>query len=117
MRPLLLSALALFFVGCGGTALPTSLGDCADGTDLTWTEIEPILEANCLRCHDSALTGPTDRQQAPANSNYDTPQAARSEPDTTWFNVQSGRMPNDAVFTSDADALDLHEWLSCGGPE
>ncbi len=117
MRHLLSFALLLSLSGCGAVALPTALDDCAEGTELTWTDVQPAFEANCTRCHSSELTSPTERQQAPAGSDYDTALAARAEADLTWFRIQNGTMPNDAALTSDADALDIHEWLSCGGPE
>ena len=99
------------------TGLPAELGSCADGTALTWTEAGPIFGQRCAGCHSSALAG-ADRQGAPAPINYDTPEDAVVNAFVTWGSISSGAMPlPDAAALPAAEAAEIWEWLSCGGPQ
>jgi len=105
--------------GCGGASddgLPQGLGSCPEESTAVWASTESIFQANCTRCHSSDLLG-GDRDGAPVESNYDTPEAAALNAEYTWQRIQTGQMPNDQALTSDADALTLREWLACGAPE
>lgn len=95
--------------------LPDSLGDCADGTELAWSDVEPVFTAECTTCHASDL-GVGDRSGAPVGSDFDTPEAAISGSFLTWAQIQGGRMPPGGTLEY-ADGLLVWEWLSCGGPE
>lgn len=101
--------------GCPVT-LPANLGDCADGTTLTWSEVEPIFAENCAGCHSSTLSG-DDRNGAPEDVDFDSPDWARDADWLTWSQIHSERMPDDGPMSSPEDALLVWEWLSCGGPD
>jgi uncharacterized membrane protein len=110
-RSPLLFAVLLF--GCADP-LPDALGDCADGTDLTWSEVEPLFAEHCTSCHSSQLDGAA-REGAPSALNYDTPEAAMSQAFSAWIQIRRGSMPV-AGPMPDEDAVVLWEWFSCGGP-
>lgn len=96
--------------------LPIELGDCADGTALTWADVEAVFAAGCTSCHSTALTG-EDRNGAAEFFDYDTPQAAINNAFLSWSMIYSGQMPKNTGPLPDDERWLLWEWLSCGGPE
>ncbi|HTE52083.1 MAG TPA: hypothetical protein VK698_14620 [Kofleriaceae bacterium] len=96
---------------------------CPDGgTSLTYEDFgQPFVEQFCLRCHSESVEG-DDRQDAPADHNFDTQfecealaehmdQKAGSGPDAT-----NDSMPPSAPRPSDEQRAMLSEWLACGAP-
>jgi len=97
--------------------LPIELGDCADGTSLTWADVEALWADGCTSCHSTALTG-ADRNGATEFFDYDTAEAAiASNSFLTWSMIYSGQMPKNTGPLPDDQRWLLWEWLSCGGPE
>lgn len=109
-----LVASLLLLGGCP-SGLPDSLGDCADGTELTWADAGPVFAEHCADCHSSTLSGDA-RQGATEGVDFDTPDAARSPAFLAWSQIWTGAMPEGDAM-EDVDALLLWEWLSCDGPE
>ena len=107
----------LLLTGCPSGGLPTDLGECPDGSSVSWPDVEPVFAENCTRCHSSELVTPDARSNATEGFDFDSAEAARSSAWLVWSQISSERMPNDADFTSDDDALLVWEWLSCDGPE
>ena len=95
--------------------IEATLGDCADGTDLGWTDLEPVFAEHCATCHASTLSG-ADRNGAAALINYDTEEEAKVNSALTWQVIFSEQMPFNADPLPPADAWQIWEWLSCGGP-
>lgn len=119
MRPLstpTLLALGLFSLAGCPAQLPAELGDCPDGSTVTWADASAVFETNCTRCHSTTLTG-ADRQAAPELWDYDTRDDALRDPVETWTRIYTENMPNDAEFTPVGDQGVLWEWYSCDGPE
>ncbi|MEZ4320840.1 MAG: hypothetical protein R3F61_25410 [Myxococcota bacterium] len=118
--------VVLWLAGCTGSpadtdtdtdaGLPDDLGTCADGTALTWADVEPVFTPNCARCHASTLTGP-DRNGATVGVDFDAPETARNGAFLTWSQIYTEKMPKTGDLLSTDDALLIWEWLSCGGPE
>lgn len=107
--------LLLPLLGGCEAELPSDLGPCEEGTELTWTDVDPIFAATCAPCHDSALATEAERSGAPPEVNYDTPEAAANNGFLTWSEIWIGRMPKEGEI-SDEDALLVWEWLSCEEP-
>ena len=105
----------LFLAACPSAELPSDLGECPDGSSVSWEQVQPVFAENCTRCHSSELVTPQERSDATEGFDFDSAEAARSSAWLVWSQISSGRMPNDAEF--DADALLVWEWLSCDGPE
>ena len=120
MRTLLTVALLAFGLstlpGCPPGQFPAELGDCPDGSTVTWDDALPVFEANCNRCHAATLVG-AQRQAATEGWDYDTRADALRDPDESWFRTYSDNMPSDANFTPESDKGILWEWYSCDGPE
>lgn len=108
MRLLLLLLLALPLTAC-------SPGDCPDGADVTWTDVQVLFDAHCTSCHSTALTG-ADRQNAPAGYDYDTYEAASEHPTMSWTEVKLGHMPPSGAL-SDADQETIRVWYACETPQ
>ncbi|MCO4773209.1 MAG: hypothetical protein KDA24_24460 [Deltaproteobacteria bacterium] len=106
--------LALPLVGCP-VSVPADLGDCPDGSTVTWTTVEPVFADNCTRCHSTSLVGSADRLSAPEDWDYDTADASVRDPDESWRRIYIENMPPDAEM-SDADKLLVWEWYSCDAP-
>ena len=117
----LVALLTLFLLtACGSGGLPATLGECADDSTVNWAQVGPIFATNCVACHSIDNTG-AERVGAKENVDYDNADVAFNSsgatPQDTWASIYSDEMsPGDAAV-SDADALVIHEWLSCGGPE
>ncbi len=109
----LLSSLAVS--GCP-IEVPAELGDCADGTDLTFADASVVFDQYCTECHSSELSSPQDRQSATPGWDYDTAAAAQRDPDETWRRIYTENMPNNSEM-EDADKVIIWEWYSCGAPE
>jgi uncharacterized membrane protein len=124
-----MSVILALLVACSGTdttpsdttdtavpKLSIEMGDCADGTDLTWADAEVVFSDRCTECHSTTLTGDA-RKGATEFIDYDTAEAAIANSFLTWSMMYSGQMPKDAGPLPDDEAWLLWEWLSCGGPE
>ena len=107
----------LFLAACPMEELPSDLGECPDGSSVSWADVRPVFADNCTRCHSSELVTPDDRSDATEGFDYDSPEGARSSAWLLWSQISSGRMPKDSEFSNDDDALLVWEWLSCDGPE
>jgi hypothetical protein len=109
-------------LACGGTGggLPATLGECPDGSTVNWEAAEPVFLAHCTSCHDSTKSG-SERVGATEDVDYDTADLAYNSPETTpsssWSQIYGGAMPPGDATVPEPDALIIHEWLSCGGPE
>ncbi len=108
---------SLFLAGCPSGDLPSDLGECPDGSSVSWVDVQPVFAGNCTRCHASELVTSDERSDATEGFDYDSAEAARSSAWLVWSQISSGRMPKDAEFTTAEDALLVWEWLSCDGPE
>lgn len=119
---LLLSVLLTTLVSaCGGGGLPNALTDCPDGSTVTWAEAGPLFASNCTTCHSVDKSGP-DRTGAEEGVDYDNADVAYNSPATTadrsWYRIYDASMPPGVdARVPDDEALIIHEWLSCGGPE
>ena len=90
-------------------------------SDITWSDVEAIFASNCTSCHSSENTG-TARVGAKELVDYDTADLAYNSsgttPEITWYEIYVSSMPPGQYnVVPDADALLIHEWLSCGGPQ
>jgi len=115
-----LATLALL-ISCGGpSGLPNALGDCPGDSSVTWSDVEPTFEASCTSCHSVDKSG-TERVGAKEAVDYDNADLALNSsgttPQGTWYQIYARTMPPGSDSVRDPDALLIHEWLSCGGPE
>ena len=92
-----------------------ALGDCPDGADVTYADVEVLFTDKCVSCHSTELTG-ADRQNAPAGYDYDSYAAAIEHPTMTWTEVNLGHMPPSAAL-SDDDKETIRGWYACETPE
>ena len=110
----------VLLTACGSGGLPASLGDCPDDSTVTWAQAGTIFSSNCVSCHSIENTG-AERVGAKENVDYDNADVAFNSsgatPQDTWASIYADEMPPGDATLSDADALVIHEWLSCGGPE
>jgi hypothetical protein len=118
---LLLSILLVTLVSaCGGGGLPNALTECPDGSTVTWAQAGPIFEAQCTSCHSVDKTG-AQRSGAKEAVDYDDADLAFNSAGTTaegsWYRIYDGTMPPGDDTVPEADALIIHEWFSCGGPQ
>lgn len=115
-QPAALLALSFALAGCPAVGYETELGDCPDGSSITWADASAAFDANCNRCHDSALTTSSERFSAPLGWDYDTAELARRDADESWTRIYTGNMPPDADM-SDEDKAVIWEWYSCDAPD
>jgi len=114
-----LMTLALL-TACGSGGLPNALSDCPGDSSIAWTDVESIFATNCTSCHSTEKSG-SERVGAKEGVDYDNADLAFNStgttPQGTWYEIYAASMPpgNDSV--PDPDAVLIHEWLSCGGPE
>ena len=115
----LLTAALLPACGDDGGGLPATLSECPDDSTASWATAGPVFEAHCTSCHRSDKTG-SERVGAEEGVDYDTADLAYNSPETTpvgtWAEIYGGSMPPGDASVPVADALIIHEWLSCGGP-
>jgi uncharacterized membrane protein len=112
MRGVLWLAVVVLGSGCPPEELPSTLGDCAEGTELTWEQTKVVLDAHCTRCHSSAL-GEGERNDAPLLMNFDTEEDVFAHAYASWPQIWIGRMPKDTGPMPYDDAMILWEWFSC----
>jgi hypothetical protein len=116
----LLTISALLACGNNGGGLPATLSECPDDSTVNWDVAGPVFEAHCTSCHNSTKSG-SERVGATEDVDYDTADLAYNSPETTasstWSQIYGGAMPPGDATVPEADALIIHEWLSCGGPE
>ncbi len=104
----LLVILSMTVSGC-------PLGDCPDGAEVTYADVEVLFSEHCNSCHSSELTG-ADRQDAPAAYDFDTYTLASEHPSMTWTEVNLGHMPPSTTL-SDDDKETIRVWYACETPE
>ena len=120
--PAALAILGLLVAAaCNGEGLPNALTDCPSGSEVSWSDVQPIFVSHCTSCHSSENTGPA-RVGAKELVDYDTADlaynSAGTTPEVSWYEIYANTMPPGQYnVVPDADALLIHEWLSCGGPE
>lgn len=107
----------LLLAACPSEELPSDLGECPDGSSVSWEEVQPVFAENCTRCHSSELVTPEERSNATEGFDFDSAEAAGSSAWLVWSQISSGRMPKDSEFDDDEGALLVWEWLSCDGPD
>jgi len=116
----LLTIGTLLACGNNGGGLPATLSECPDDSTVNWEAAGPIFEVHCTSCHHSEKEG-SERVGATDDVDYDTADDAYNSPgttpDTTWSQIYLGMMPPGDATVPEADAIVIHEWLSCGGPE
>jgi uncharacterized membrane protein len=104
------AALALVVAACDGG----SGADCSKV--VKFSEVKAFTN-NCTSCHATTLEG-ANRQDAPADVNYDTYAEATKEPEEAIEQVEKGEMPPpEAAPLTDAEKEELVTWLKCGTPE
>jgi hypothetical protein len=112
--------VALLGVACGGGADPTPTGaTCPPGSTLTYQNFaQPFMEAYCTRCHSSELHG-EDRNGAPLFHDFDTEIGILNvhehvdEQAAGGPNAINKLMPEDGAKPTDAERLQLGEWIAC----
>lgn len=116
----LLTMGVLLACGGGTGGLPATLSECPTDSAVDWAVAGPLFQANCTACHSSEKSG-SERVGAQEGVDYDTADLAINSAETTpagsWAEIYSGSMPPGDASVPEADALVIHEWLSCGGPE
>ncbi|MCB9755230.1 MAG: hypothetical protein H6713_35270 [Myxococcales bacterium] len=70
---------------------------------------------NCVGCHSSMFSGSA-RQDAPAEFDYDSYEAALFDPVETVEVVLEGEMPPTGELSAEAKEM-LNVWAQCGTPE
>lgn len=117
--------VALASSGCNGDdSEPTEpASDCPPGgTTLTAQNFgQEFFQDYCTRCHSSTLMGPA-RNGAPPEANFDTLAGIRAELEE--IDARAGAdgtevhtsMPPGPPTPTDAERLQLSEWLACGAP-
>jgi hypothetical protein len=101
--------------GCAPDELPGDLGECPEDSDIGWSDVAPIFEAHCTRCHATTLTGSA-RSGAPEFVDFNTSNAAATNGFLTWSMIWTEQMPKAADPLTEDDARLVWEWLSCEGP-
>ncbi len=83
---------------------------------------EAFMDRYCVRCHSSTLTG-SERNGAPSDHNFDTLDGLHAtEPEHIDEQAAAGpnnvntAMPPDGPRPSEAERLELGEWVACGMP-
>ena len=96
----------LGLAGCG-----SDLGECPSGSETQQAAGKALVEAQCVRCHSSKLTGSA-RQDAPADLNFDVEATVKDDADDMYSETESGSMPPDAKLTSD-EIESIRIYLAC----
>jgi uncharacterized membrane protein len=92
--------LAVSTAGCGHKEDPVQCGDEllidieADFGDVELADIQPLIDRNCRRCHDSSRSGER-RNGAPAGVNFDVEAAVLTFTTEIVQRASSGTMPPD----------------------
>ncbi len=113
-RSLAIIGLLTTLTACEPAAeeLPAGLGSCEDGTDLAWSDVQPILQQHCTSCHSSELPE-GDRSGAPLFVNLDEEATVVPQGFLVWSTIWNGSMPKNGPAMPDEDAWLVWEWLSC----
>jgi mono/diheme cytochrome c family protein len=94
-------------VACGGA----DLGDCPSDSAAKQAQGLAVMEAQCNRCHSSALSGAA-LQDAPEEYNFDDPSVVKEEAAEMYGESEEGAMPPDATLGAD-DLEALRVYLAC----
>jgi uncharacterized membrane protein len=88
--------------------------DCADAP--TYDEVTALDK--CTMCHSSDLSGP-DRNNAPADHNFDTYDGVTAQLGHIEEEVEEGKMPppGSGITISSAERAQLLKWIECGAEE
>jgi uncharacterized membrane protein len=99
--------------GCGEDT-PPPLVDCTKVTPQKYSAL--TIWPLCTSCHSSTLVGPA-RNLAPATTNFDTFEAARSRAGAAASRVNLGQMPPPGNMQPTAEQkAALIAWATCGTP-
>ena len=115
-----LTLVICLIAGCGdklysdnvGRSDPVALDAGGEGPVTYTGQIKPILDARCISCHASDLSGSV-RNGAPPGFNYDTYAAAQAMAVEANEQIQSSFMPPGAPL-EDSDKGLFQQWLDDG---
>lgn len=118
-----LVALALAATACHSHEETTPSGaECPEESTLTWDTFgKQFMASYCTRCHSSALSG-AQRQGAPNDHNFDSPEGVRDELEhvdgqaAAGPDVMNTGMPLGDPTPTEDERRQLGEWLACGAP-
>jgi len=103
-------ALVLVVASCG-----VDLGDCPPDSEAQQIEGRAVVQAQCVRCHSSQLSG-ADRQSAPEDLNFDDLGTVQEEAESMYGEAEEGAMPPEAPLDS-ASLEAMRVWLACGAKD
>jgi hypothetical protein len=103
----------MIIAACGDKQDPVHVFD-GDGSEVVTysSDIKPLLENNCLRCHSVSVSG-SDRNGAPVDINFDTYDDIYSHADIANQRIQSGTMPPTGSLSDQEKAL-FQQWIADG---
>jgi hypothetical protein len=133
-RTLTTNAAALLVASMAGCTIPAKPPASADARALFLDDVKPILERNCLRCHNGSspliALDLRNRQRAMASRHPDgRPFVVAGDPDKSLLLTAVSRsglhpkmMPRQPLSLTDMELGSLREWISAGawwpaGPE
>lgn len=113
-RPAMLFCFAML-LGCDGDKQdPVFVSDGDVGAVNFISDVQPILETNCLRCHSISKSG-GERNGAPLTVNFDTYENVVNLADRANARIQSGTMPPGSGLP-DTDRVVFSDWVTSGMP-
>ena len=123
----LVVAPVLLLAACHGDHshdLPASGAVCPDVQTLSYQNFgKTFMDTYCVTCHSEALTTPAERISAPIGHNFDTLDLIQMQIDvidgTTAFGPDASNqsMPPVSLAPTEAERMQLGEWLACGAPD
>lgn len=112
-----LSAAVLLVAGCGDKADPLGApmpGNGNGGLTTYATDVKPILDQNCIRCHSTGNTG-AERNGAPPDVNFNTYELAVANSERANIRIQAGTMPPTGGLET-AERATFQQWINDGTP-
>jgi hypothetical protein len=108
--------LAFNLTACGEKQDPFGGGDGGVDGEVTYgNQIGPLLEANCVPCHDSAKSG-AERNGAPLGVDFDNYTDAKNSALGANTRIQAGTMPPTGAPSTGDKAL-FQAWVDQGMKE
>jgi len=105
------AALAVLLVGCDGKDTEDSGQDTGTAASVSYSDVEPILAANCTSCH-------TDGGAAPfALDSYSEASSRSARLVARAVDGEGGPMPPAGLVLSADEADILIAWDAAGAPE
>jgi mono/diheme cytochrome c family protein len=108
----MLSSLALLLLA---TSCGEDLGDCPPDSEAQQIEGREVVQAQCVRCHSSALSGAA-RNAAPVDLNFDDLGTVQEEAESMYGEAEAGEMPPEAPL-DEAQIEAMRVWLACGAKD